>query len=789
MNHCVRLTQIVGPFLRLISKIWLLLIVVLSSAALGQAPRLEPAAEAARNLDIEDGILGEVPVGWTLPSSAKEAGYEVQLTEDNPQSGKRCVLLRSKSNIPTGTLMQTVDARPYRGKQARFRAYARTGSFGVAGQAQLWMRVERRNAVGFFDSMVDRPIQGAEWNLYEIVGDVDEDAEAISFGFLVRWEGNAWFDSASLEAVPGSRISKEAARPISERGIENIASFGKLYGYVRYFHPSDEAANVNWNQFVVNNVRRVEGSRSASELSETLQAIFHPIAPTVRVFVSGHNPPLPTVLLRPPSTAAKVIFWSHHGYGPGDISKSYHSERLIMEVETEHHPRNVFRADLGGGVSAMVPLALWTVAKGDKNQGKSVALTTRSPIPPSTFRDRATRLATTIIAWNIFQHFYSYFDVVKTDWSSVLKTSLRRAAIDADGPSFLTTLQRLTAQLHDAHATVSHSFEGQRFKAPIEFDFIENRLIITRVGKEIQDIHPGDVVLAIDGQTTETLIQRQHDLCSAATEGWLQWYTMLFLSLGEENTKVLLEAESATGQHYKKTLVRNVPLLPVWRESELNKFTELKPGIFYVDLTDSSNEDLDAILPKIEKAKGIIFDFRGYPRFHPKFFGHFTDEKMVSPQFHVPQVSRPDREKLVFETNPQWSVEPLAPRIRTKNIFLIERRAVSAAETFLSFVQHYKLGTFVGQQTAGTNGTINRVLLPGGFTMSWSGMKVLNQDGSQHHGIGFRPTVPVTRTIKGVAEGRDEILEEATKVLTRQIASPDTGGSGRASAREHEAKN
>jgi hypothetical protein len=46
-------------------------------------------------------------------------------------------------------------------------------------------------------------------------------------------------------------------------------------------------------------------------------------------------------------------------------------------------------------------------------------------------------------------------------------------------------------------------------------------------------------------------------------------------------------------------------------------------------------------------------------------------------------------------------------------------------------------------------------------------MKVLQQDGSQHHGVGIAPTVPVTRTLAGVREGQDEVLEAAIRVVTR----------------------
>jgi hypothetical protein len=52
--------------------------------------------------------------------------------------------------------------------------------------------------------------------------------------------------------------------------------------------------------------------------------------------------------------------------------------------------------------------------------------------------------------------------------------------------------------------------------------------------------------------------------------------------------------------------------------------------------------------------------------------------------------------------------------------------------------------------------------------MSWTGMKVLKQDGSRHHGVGIVPTVPALRTLRGVAEGRDEQLERAIEVVSRK---------------------
>jgi C-terminal processing protease CtpA/Prc len=85
----------------------------------------------------------------------------------------------------------------------------------------------------------------------------------------------------------------------------------------------------------------------------------------------------------------------------------------------------------------------------------------------------------------------------------------------------------------------------------------------------------------------------------------------------------------------------------------------------------------------------------------------------------------------------------------------------------MGIVEQYKLGELVGETTAGTNGNVNPFVVPGGYRISWTGMKVLKHDGSRHHGVGIRPTVPCSPTIAGVRAGRDEILEKGIAVVTQ----------------------
>jgi C-terminal processing protease CtpA/Prc len=99
--------------------------------------------------------------------------------------------------------------------------------------------------------------------------------------------------------------------------------------------------------------------------------------------------------------------------------------------------------------------------------------------------------------------------------------------------------------------------------------------------------------------------------------------------------------------------------------------------------------------------------------------------------------------------------------------FVVDGRAVSYAETWMGMVEAGHLGTIIGEPTAGTNGNIANIPLLGGYSMTFTGMKVLKHDGSRHHGVGIHPNIPVSRTIAGLAAGRDEALEKAIEVVSQ----------------------
>jgi erythromycin esterase len=175
-----------------------------SSARTLKRPPPEPAAV---NLSFEDGPLAGAPKGWTTSRQAAEEGWTVLVTDRDPFEGKFAVAIsRARTDAPKtfGNVLQRIDATPWRGKRIRLRAAVKADVAGTGGQAQLWMRIDRPGGKpGFFNNMDDRPIRDPEWRVYEIVGDVAEDAEAIAFGLFVLTGGKGYVDAVSLTESPG----------------------------------------------------------------------------------------------------------------------------------------------------------------------------------------------------------------------------------------------------------------------------------------------------------------------------------------------------------------------------------------------------------------------------------------------------------------------------------------------------------------------------------------------------------------------------------------------------------
>ncbi|MDP9122764.1 MAG: S41 family peptidase, partial [Acidobacteriota bacterium] len=255
---------------------------------------------------------------------------------------------------------------------------------------------------------------------------------------------------------------------------------------------------------------------------------------------------------------------------------------------------------------------------------------------------------------------------------------------------------------------------------------------------------------------------------SGATPQWRRYRALERLLAGPPLSSVELVVRHPSGETAAVTASRSLPTYGPGAlvERRPDKLALVAPGVYYVDIQRIDEKDWEAALDRLSHAKGIVFDFRGYPNVQPSFLQHLTGEPVHSARWRIPVVTRPNRQAVKFRFD-HWTLPPLAPRLTAKVAFVTDGRAISYAESCMGIVESYHLGEIVGGPTAGTNGNVNPFTLPGGYHVVFTGMQVLKQDGSRHHGVGILPTIPVSRTLKGVAQERDELLFRAIEVVSR----------------------
>jgi C-terminal processing protease CtpA/Prc len=98
-------------------------------------------------------------------------------------------------------------------------------------------------------------------------------------------------------------------------------------------------------------------------------------------------------------------------------------------------------------------------------------------------------------------------------------------------------------------------------------------------------------------------------------------------------------------------------------------------------------------------------------------------------------------------------------------IILINEQTQSSAEYTTMALRTAPRAVVMGSQTAGADGDISRVPFPGGFSSPFSGLGIYYPDGKNTQGVGIVPDVFVYPTQKGIAAGKDEVLEKAKEYI------------------------
>jgi len=192
----------------------------------------------------------------------------------------------------------------------------------------------------------------------------------------------------------------------------------------------------------------------------------------------------------------------------------------------------------------------------------------------------------------------------------------------------------------------------------------------------------------------------------------------------------------------------------------------LENGIGYITLENIKDEDISQIKSEFKKAKGIIIDIRNYPStFVPFSLGSFFVSKS-SPfvKFTNANTNNPGE----FTYTQPLSIPSMGETFKGKLVVLVNEQSQSQAEYTAMAFRAGDDTTIIGSTTAGADGNVSNIDLPGGLKSWISGIGVYYPNGKETQRIGIVPDIEVKPTVEGIRKGRDELLEKAIEVILQQ---------------------
>jgi C-terminal processing protease CtpA/Prc len=733
------------------------------------APNPATAAKTAASgdvFDFEGEAPGVIPAGWhSWPAGAAVVDREAA------HMGQRSVRIERKAYDGSGpsSILSKLLPMDFSGSTIELRGYLRTED--VSDYAGFWMREDKDGNMAEFADMQSRKVTGkTDWTEYSISMPVHPGAQQLYIGALVMGTGKAWVDDLEL-LVDGKPISQapkaEIPRTVLDTDhqfdsgsgitlsnltpvqIENLALLGKVWGFLKYYHPQVTSGKLHWDYELFRILPAVLAAPDSAAAQGTL---FHWIDGL------GHVEPCRSCVtldehgleLRPDAA------WIHNQVLLGkDLSLA------LLSIEKNHVASQQFYVS---------PL-----------QGGNPLFDHEPSYASIKLPDAGFQILALYRFWNIIEYWAPDRDIVGEDWNGVLREFLPRIALAKSSEDYQRELLALIAMVHDTHANLWGSLKVRppvgECRLPVNMRFIEERAVVASFasadGAAKSGFKPGDVITDLDGESVDKLVEswipyyadsnqaaRLRDIGRSMTNGPCGPVTV---GVRRGNDAVSLQAQRLPAKDMKA--------IRYTHDLAGDTFRLLSPDIAYLKLSSVKAADIDHYLEQAANTKGLIIDIRNYPsEFVVYSLGaHLVNKSTQFAKFTRGDLSNPG----AFHYLSPVSLTPSAPHYEGRIVVLVDEVSQSQAEFTTMAFRSSPQTVVVGSTTAGADGDVSAIPLPGGFSSQISGLGVFYPDGKPTQQIGIVPDKTVQPTIEGIRDGRDEVLEEAVRQILGADASAD----------------
>jgi C-terminal processing protease CtpA/Prc len=657
----------------------------------------------------------------------------------------------------------------FRGKRITLKGFLKTDQV-QNGFASMWLRVNNDEGTIAFDNMANRQVQGTtDWTEYSITLPLADEARVIYFGLILPATGTAWLDDLSL-TVDDKPLTKAAAKAITyykaERdtafrrssGIEleklsqlqttNLALLGRVWGFAKYYHPAVARGDYNFDAELLRVLPKVLAAPSPAENSAVLSTWLAGLGP-VPACRGCREPAAKDVRLQPD------LGWLTDTQ---QLSPAL-SQQLVQLRQNRQQQQEHYYVRLAPYVS-------------------NVAFRHEEAYASQTAPDAGLRLLALFRYWNMIEYFFPYRYAIGEDWQQVLPQVLPQVVAARTAEQYRLTMLALIARIHDSHANIYGDKVLEQYKglyqAPLWLRFVEGQATVAgyydaTLGPATT-LKPGDVVVQVEGQPVADIVKARQPITPASNEPTQLRNIARDLLRGP--TKQVSLVVRRAGREFPVTVDRvslnQLNLNLGVRHNTLDPKAapwKLLPGnIGYLALGTLHKAELPGIMAQAQGTKGLVIDLRNYPA---EFVLQTLSRYLVSKPMPFGRFSGPD---VTYPGMFRWSpVQSLAagpgPAYPGKVVVLMDEVSQSQAEYTALGLRTVPRATLVGSTTAGADGDISSIVLPGDVHSFISGLGVYYPDGRETQRVGIVPDVEVHPTIQGLSEGRDELLERAVQLI------------------------
>lgn len=703
------------------------------------------------------------PEGWRYGfNKAQELAYPPKLDSIIKKEGRYSVSIAKKSKEADFGVIEFIVPNRFKGNAIELAGYMKTEAV-ANGFAGLWLRLDDEDGnVVKFDNMQTQAIAGTnDWKQYTIKLAYDDNVKSIHLGGLIVGDGKAWFDDLQL-SIDGKKIQNlkpltlTAAETDTEfskgskienfipnnQQISNIVIAGQFWGFLKYHHPAVAKGNYNWDAELFRLLPSVISAKNNVALSKALEQYLDKL-PKVEVCKSC-DPLNPASELKP-------------NYGEllsGTILSKTLTEKIDFILKNTNNKYNYYISMQAVGNPKFLH---------------------EKPYASMQYPDAGYRILSLFRYWNMVNYFFPYKDVIGEDWNKVL-AELAPEFIRAENQNqYVIAVLKMVAKINDTHAyltglnTVMDNLRGKN-TTPFRAKFVEEKLVVYdyfNTADSIKNSYKiGDEIVSINGEKVSDLIKKYSPLVAASNyETKLRNLPLGFL-LRSNNKDMQLDINRGGIVIQRKCALINYNSTYSIKTPSINAYKIIDENIGYVYPGSYKNSDLPAIKKLFENTKGMVIDMRCYPTdFMPFIFGEYIKkDKTPFVKFTVGNSTKPGT--FVFGKE-SISNGGNKNAYEGKIIVIVDETSQSNAEYTTMAFQSSPNVKVIGSKTAGADGNVSTIVLPGGASSWISGIGVFYPDGTPTQRVGVKIDYPIKPTIKGITDGKDELLEKAISLLRK----------------------